>query len=86
MTIRGRVQELAAMKRLRISQEDFTVTSQDARLTRSRKILNFFSWVLGAIAAIFLGMGGPTREIGRYKAVGARRRDILSQVLLEAVT
>jgi putative ABC transport system permease protein len=79
-------------------REDFTVTSQDAMLTSLRKILNIFSWVLGAIAAISLLVGGigimnillvsvgeRTREIGLRKAVGARRRDILSQVLLEAI-
>jgi putative ABC transport system permease protein len=80
------------------NKEDFTVTSQDAMLTSLRKILNIFSWVLGAIAAISLLVGGigimnimlvsvgeRTREIGLRKAVGARRRDILAQVLLEAL-
>jgi putative ABC transport system permease protein len=79
-------------------KEDFTITSQDAMLTSLRKILNIFSWVLGAIAAISLLVGGigimnimlvsvgeRTREIGLRKAVGARRRDILWQVLLEAL-
>jgi putative ABC transport system permease protein len=80
------------------NKEDFTITSQDAMLTSLRKILNIFSWVLGAIAAISLLVGGigimnimlvsvgeRTREIGLRKAVGARRRDILTQVLLEAL-
>jgi putative ABC transport system permease protein len=80
------------------NKEDFTVTSQDAMLTSLRKILNIFSWVLGAIAAISLLVGGigimnimlvsvgeRTREIGLRKAVGARRRDILWQVLFEAL-
>ena len=80
------------------NKEDFTVTSQDAMLTSLRKILNIFSWVLRAIAAISLHVGGigimnsmlvsvgeRTREIGLRKAVGARRRDILWQVLFEAL-
>jgi putative ABC transport system permease protein len=80
------------------NKEDFTITSQDAMLTSLRNILNIFSWVLGAIAAISLLVGGigimnimlvsvgeRTREIGLRKAVGARRRDILTQVLLEAL-
>jgi putative ABC transport system permease protein len=81
------------------NKEDFTVTSQNVMLTTLRKILHIFSWVLGAIAAISLLVGGiglmnimlvsvgeRTREIGLRKVVGARRRDILWQVLLEALT
>jgi len=80
------------------NKEDFTVTSQDAMLSSLQKILDILTWVLGAIAAISLVVGGigimnimlvsvgeRTREIGLRKAVGARRRDILSQVLLEAL-
>ena len=77
-------------------RQDFTVTSQDAMLTSLRKILNIVSWVLGAITAISLLVGGigmmnillvsvgeRTRKVGWRKAVGARRRDILCRVLLE---
>jgi putative ABC transport system permease protein len=83
---------------LRPWEEDCTVTSQDAMLTRLRKFLNIVSWVLGATAAISLlvdgigimnillvSVGERTTEIGRRKAVGARRRDILGRVLLEAL-
>jgi putative ABC transport system permease protein len=80
------------------SREDFTVTSQGAMLSAFTTILRILTTVLGGIAGISLIVGGigimnimlvsvreRTREIGIRKAVGARRRDILWQFLLESV-
>ena len=80
------------------NREDFTLTSQGAILSAFTAILKILTAVLGGIAGISLLVGGigimnimlvsvreRTREIGIRKAVGARRRDILGQFLLESV-
>jgi putative ABC transport system permease protein len=80
------------------NREDFTVTSQGAILSAFTTILKILTAVLAGIAGISLLVGGigimnimlvsvreRTREIGIRKAVGARRRDILGQFLLESV-
>jgi putative ABC transport system permease protein len=78
---------------------DFLVQNQNDTLGALSTITATFTVLLGAIGGISLLVGGigimnimlvsvheRTREIGIRKAVGARRRDILSQFLIEAVT
>jgi putative ABC transport system permease protein len=80
-------------------EDDFTVTSQKKILSSLTLITDELTLFLGAIAGIALLVGGigimnimlvsvteRTREIGIRKAVGAKRRDILMQFLIEAIT
>jgi putative ABC transport system permease protein len=77
---------------------DFTVISQDDMLSTVNGIMATMSMLLLAIAGISLFVGGigianimlvsvreRTREIGVRRAVGAKRRHIMLQFLLEAV-
>lgn len=78
--------------------DDFSVISQKDILSIFGEITNVLTLFLGAIAGISLLVGGigimnimlvsvteRTREIGIRKAVGAKRRDILIQFLIEAM-
>jgi len=78
--------------------KDFEITIPEALLRQSQQTQRIFNIVMGAIAGISLLVGGigimnimlatvleRTREIGIRRAVGATRRDILGQFLLEAV-
>jgi putative ABC transport system permease protein len=79
-------------------EDDFTVFNQTDILNVFGQITGVITAFLGAIAGISLVVGGigimnimlvsvteRTREIGLRKAVGAKRRDIRLQFLVEAV-
>jgi putative ABC transport system permease protein len=77
--------------------DDFTITDMRETLNSMQATLAGFSLFMGAVGAISLIVGGigimnimlvsvteRTREIGIRKAIGAKRRDILLQFLIEA--
>ncbi len=79
--------------------DGFSVESQDAFLSIYKSATSGIYAATIAVAAVSLVVGGivvmnimlvsvteRTKEIGLRKAVGARRRDILQQFLIEAVT
>ena len=95
------VTEISNILRLRhriTGEDDFTITNQQETIDTLEETNETFVVFLGAIASISLLVGGigvmnimlvsvteRTREIGIRKAMGAKRRDILSQFLVEAV-
>ncbi len=86
--------------RIRTGQpDDFTLQTQTEILETAQETSQTFSLLLGSIAGISLFVGGigilammvisvreRTREIGVRRAMGARRRDILLQFILEATS
>ena len=77
---------------------DFTVTIPAELLAEQQRAQSIFTYVMVAIAAISLLVGGigimnivlatvleRTREIGIRRSIGARRGDIVRQFLLESV-
>ena len=94
-------EEVTTILRLRhrvTDEDDFTVASQQAVIDTLAETTATLTIFLGAVAGISLIVGGigimnimlvsvteRTKEIGIRKAMGATRRDILSQFVIEAV-
>lgn len=78
-------------------EADFSIFNQADIVATASSVTNTFTLLLGAVAGISLVVGGigimnmmlttvteRTREIGLRKAIGAERKDIRAQFLLEA--
>ncbi|MDD5074403.1 MAG: ABC transporter permease [Candidatus Peribacteraceae bacterium] len=79
------------------AKQDFTVLNQADAVQTLNQVTQVFTLLLGGIAAISLLVGGigvmnimlvsvteRTREIGIRKAIGAKKRDIMTQFLVES--
>jgi len=89
----------ALMQRLHGGASDYTLVVPEALLEQSRRTQRLFDIVMGCIAGISLLVGGigimnimlatvleRTREIGVRRALGATRKDVKTQFMIEAFT
>jgi len=92
------VDALRRMLRKNHEKEDYSIVVPLELIRQARETRKLFNIVLGSIAAISLIVGGigimnimlatvseRTREIGIRRALGARRRDIVIQFLMETL-
>lgn len=88
----------ASRQLVRDSEDVFSVETSQAFIETAQQTVNMISIFLGIVGSIALFVGGigtmnmmlttvteRTREIGLRKAVGARDRDIMLQILVESV-
>src|SRR4029077_9647532 len=89
----------ALLDRLHGGAQDYELVVPEALLEQSRETQRLFNVVMGCIAGISLLVGGigimnimlatvleRTREIGGRRAIGATRKDVRNQFIIEAFT
>ncbi|MDR1371721.1 MAG: ABC transporter permease [Dysgonamonadaceae bacterium] len=99
----GRIIEISnlireILKRRHFNNDDYSIVIPYELLKQEEKERQIYNFLLGAIAAISLIVGGigimnimlatvmeRTREIGIRRAIGARKKDIMRQFVSEAV-
>ncbi len=90
-------QILRSRHRSTLGEDDFEINTTQSIMDMAETITNTLTLFLGAIAGVSLLVGGigimnimlvtvteRTKEIGLRKAMGARKRDVLSQFLVES--
>ncbi len=83
--------------KIKLTEDDFSILSQELFLDMASTVTGVFTVFLGGVAGISLLVGGigimnimlvsvteRTKEIGLRKAVGAKKKDILVQFLIES--
>ncbi len=83
--------------KIKLAEDDFSIISQEVFLDMASTVTGVFTVFLGGVAGISLLVGGigimnimlvsvteRTKEIGLRKAVGAKKKDILTQFLIES--
>ncbi len=92
------VKEIDQILAKRLDKQQFTVLTQEDLLGVVYKLMSILTWLLtgltsialfvggvGIMAVMLMSVGERTKEIGVRKTVGARRSDIFTQFLIEAV-